>query len=84
MSTNGAFGFIIDGQRKIAYNHFDSYPGGLGLDVLRWLRNELVTNPHALPIRVRNLRVVDEDIDPTDEDFAQLKAVLQPQRGRAE
>lgn len=30
MGTRGAFGVRIDGQDKITYNHFDSYPEGLG------------------------------------------------------
>ncbi len=38
MSTRGAFGFTIDGIDKIQYNHFDSYPGGLGIDILKALR----------------------------------------------
>lgn len=38
MSTRGAFGFRIDGVDKITYNHCDSYPDGLGADVVRWVR----------------------------------------------
>lgn len=38
MSTRGAFGFRIDGVDKITYNHCDSYPDGLGSDVVRWVR----------------------------------------------
>jgi hypothetical protein len=39
MSTRGAFGFKVDGLYRIAYNHSDSYPGGLGNDIAEeWLR----------------------------------------------
>lgn len=38
MSTRGAFGFRIDGVDKITYNHCDSYPDGLGADVVKWVR----------------------------------------------
>lgn len=72
MGTRGHFGFIIDGQRKIAYNHWDSYPGALGVKILTWLRNALAVNADVLPIRVRNLRVVDPNSEPTDEDIEQL------------
>lgn len=41
MGTRGFVGFVIDGQEKIGYNHFDSYPDGLGVDVLSWLRGEV-------------------------------------------
>ena len=33
MGTRGAYGFHKDGVDKITYNHFDSYPIGLGADV---------------------------------------------------
>jgi len=39
MSTRGAFGFYKNGVDKIMYNHFDSYPGGLGINILTGLRN---------------------------------------------
>lgn len=32
MSTRGAFGFLVDGELKVAYNHYDSYPSGAGGD----------------------------------------------------
>lgn len=30
MSTRGLWGFLIDGETKATYNHFDSYPSDLG------------------------------------------------------
>jgi hypothetical protein len=30
-------GFIIKGVRKGAYNQFDSYPSGLGNDIIRFI-----------------------------------------------
>lgn len=69
MGTRGTFGFVIDGQRKISYNHWDSYPSGLGIEVLGWLRNGLTMTPDILPIRARNLRVVDPQSEPTDADI---------------
>ena len=39
MSTRGAVGIRMDGTDKIGYNHFDSYPTGLGDDILIWLSN---------------------------------------------
>jgi len=33
MGTRGAYGFHKGGRDKITYNHFDSYPTGLGADV---------------------------------------------------
>lgn len=39
MSTRGAFGFTKNGVNKITYNHFDSYPTGLGLDIIEFIMN---------------------------------------------
>lgn len=30
MGTRGALGFIKAGEHKVTYNHYDSYPEGLG------------------------------------------------------
>jgi hypothetical protein len=70
MGTRGFIGFVIDGNEKIAYNHWDSYPGGLGVDVLEWLRKE-----HAGHIRRKaaELRVVDPNSKPTAEDVERLR-----------
>lgn len=72
MSTRGFLGFVIDGQEKIAYNHFDSYPGGLGVDVLSFLRIAASESTEQIAERVRALRVVDSDSEPTDEDIERL------------
>lgn len=37
MGTRGLLGFIINGVRRGSYNHWDSYPSGLGLDVVRFI-----------------------------------------------
>lgn len=36
MGTRGLYGFRKDGIDKLTYNHFDSYPDGLGADVVRF------------------------------------------------
>jgi hypothetical protein len=37
MGTRGLIGLIIAGKRHAVYNHFDSYPDGLGRDVVRFI-----------------------------------------------
>ncbi|MFJ5532399.1 hypothetical protein [Streptomyces sp. NPDC093261] len=81
MSTRGFVGFVVDGQTKITYNHHDSYPAGLGQDVLTWLwanRHSLICSLHRNetggPVDlVRKLRVVDDDTPPTDQDIRALE-----------
>jgi hypothetical protein len=69
MGTRGAFGFILGESEKIAYNHFDSYPDGKGLDVLRFVRG---ADLPYLRQQAEELKVVG-DTPPTPEDVEALK-----------
>lgn len=70
MGTRGLWGFI-DGERELlTYNHFDSYPGGLGNGVLTFMRG--VDNLDTLREQVRGLRLVGEDDEPSAEDRERL------------
>jgi hypothetical protein len=71
MGTRGAFGVVIDGEEKIGYNQFDSYPDGRGLDVLRFARD--VEDWDAVKRRARELRVVSRETPPTPEDVERLR-----------
>lgn len=68
MGTRGFITFVVDGTEKTAYNHFDSYPDGLGMDMLNWLRSGPVDAE-----AVRALRVMDESTPPTAEDIVRLR-----------
>lgn len=70
MGTRGFIGFVVDGTEKIAYNHFDSYPGGLGVEVLGWLRKAHIGGARRL---AGELRVVDESTAPTADDVEKLR-----------
>lgn len=71
MGTRGFITFVADGVEKTAYNHCDSYPDGLGVDVLNWLRFAATDVP-ALREKVAALRVVDPESKPTAEDVERL------------
>lgn len=71
MSTRGFVTFVEGGIEKTAYNHSDSYPSGLGRDVLSWLRFAAQDVP-TLREKVKTLRVVDDSTPPTDEDVNRL------------
>lgn len=58
MSTHGAIGIRMNGVDKVGYNHFDSYPTGLGDDVLVWLKGNDLTR----------LKKVFDEIKFTDDD----------------
>lgn len=68
MSTNGAVGFRIDGIDKIAYNHFDSYPdGGLGEEVVEFIRGWLALGRDEMRAQARALRVINEPVEENEE-----------------
>lgn len=81
MGTRGFLTFVVDGREATTYNHCDSYPEGLGSDVLGWARDnqhELVCDDHgSVPGSafdlVRQLRVVAPDSKPTPEDIERLR-----------
>jgi hypothetical protein len=64
MGTRGFVGFVVDGTEKITYNHFDSYPEGLGVDVLAFLTAN-VADADKIAEDARRLRPVDENSKPT-------------------
>ena len=39
MGTHGVVGVVKNGQTKATYNHFDSYPEGMGVTVLKDVKN---------------------------------------------
>jgi hypothetical protein len=82
MSTRGLIGFVLHNETKATYNHSDSYPGGLGLEMLRFARTASSYGQahHAgtstLKQQVKNLKVVREDSTPTAEQIAALSEYM--------
>lgn len=72
MGTRGFIGFVVDGREKIAYNHFDSYPEGLGAQALTWVR-AASQDMETLRQQVRGLRMVTDADEPTQEDADRLE-----------
>lgn len=72
MGTRGFITFVIDGEEKTAYNHFDSYPDALGLAVLGWLRDALKASTEETAGAARRLRVMDPRSVPTADDVDRL------------
>jgi hypothetical protein len=75
MGTRGLFGFYYKGKYYLIYNHFDSYPSGLGQnlinEIINALKNNLLDDWIQMLIKCK---VVTEDINPTQEDIAKLSA----------
>jgi hypothetical protein len=69
MSTRGLWGFKIDGDVKVTYNHFDSYPSGLGADLVKVLSS---SNLEEMKTMARALTLVESDSRPTPKQKAAL------------
>lgn len=70
MGTRGVFGFHKDGKDKITYNHYDSYPMGLGNDVKAFISNHSVEEMNQL---FKRLKVVSNKKPPTAEQIKECK-----------
>ena len=71
MGTRGSYGFKKDGKYKVTYNHYDSYPEGLGGDILKYIKSKTIEELNEV---FDNLRMVSEvDKPPTSEDIENFK-----------
>ena len=71
MGTRGAYGFRLEGKDKVTYNHFDSYPSGLGNDVAKFLKE--ISSVEELKEIFSNIELVDMDSKPTEKQKAKAK-----------
>lgn len=73
MGTRGLFGFYYKGKYYVVYNHWDSYPAGLGRIIVTQLQKAIRSNQLEEWIRLlEQLKVVDPQVPPTPEDIQKL------------
>lgn len=72
MGTRGVIAFKVGGEVKGSYNHWDSYPSGLGNVMLDFLRKEDGTSDEA-KWKARSLEAIAENRKPTKEEVERLK-----------
>lgn len=70
MGTRGAVGFRIDGTDKVTYNHYDSYPSGLGEVVVAFCKR---TKDIDLAPFVRGIRLVKRFEAPSEAETQKYK-----------
>lgn len=69
MGTRGLFGFFFRGKFYVVYNHFDSYPSGLGVALLQELIAAIEANRlDEWRCKLESIRVVSEDDETSEED----------------
>jgi len=69
MGTRGALGFFKNAEHKVTYNHFDSYPEGLGLQVLEFCKKHSVSQMNKM---FKEIELVDRNSKPTKEQRAKI------------
>lgn len=70
MGTRGVFGFRSNKVDKLTYNHFDSYPSGLGKDMFDFIRNHTMDEIKTSSERIQ---LVDSDSTPTNEQIKECE-----------
>jgi len=62
MGTRGAVGFRSENQDRVQYNHFDSYPSGLGQDVLTFISKSNIDDLQKI---ASSIQLVNQDDVPS-------------------
>lgn len=74
MGTRGLVGVKVDGQKKMAYNHFDSYPSGVGIDFCSEVKDLLSKfDLEELKDQARDIRLVSQHDGAIAEDVEDLQ-----------
>ena len=82
MGTRGAYGFKKGKELKVTYNHFDSYPTGLGTEIWRLINNHTIEELKEL---YEKIVLVDEDgLMPEDIKDKDWYSFLRPTQGEPE
>lgn len=62
MSTRGAVGLIFNNEEKIGYNHYDSYPSGLGNEILTFLKGKTIEELKNIFSNITLVKNSDNDV----------------------
>jgi hypothetical protein len=75
MGTRGSVGILLDGKFKGMYNHSDSYPGGLGDEVVSFIKevNKTKTGWAKLKKNFRKVEEIKNNQKPTAEQIEAYK-----------
>ena len=82
MSTRGLLGFKNNSLVKASYNHSDSYPTCLGYNVMSFIKNLSNQPLEVFKKNVSQLKWVDPDSKPTDNDITKYKRFCNTHVGR--
>ena len=73
MGTRGLFGFYYKGKYYVAYNHWDSYPSGLGVEIVNQIKTAIRENRlEEWKSLLDNIKIINWEVTPTEEDIYKL------------
>lgn len=78
MSTRGAIGFRVNAVDKVTYNHFDSYPGGIGIDVVNFISKTALSTLKKTALRIQ---LVTDEEEPTVAQISECDKFYNPNVG---
>ena len=70
MGTRGIYGWVTGDTEVICYNQYDSYPDGLGVDIVKYVA--AINDIEATRVAVRSMVRVGNDTPPTEEQIQNL------------
>jgi len=70
MGTRGAYGFRKNGEDKVTYNHYDSYPSELGKNIIKFIEETSVKEMNKL---FDKIVLVTENDKPTKEQIKECE-----------
>lgn len=76
MGTRGLYGVVVNGEVKASYNHFDSYPSGLGVDIVKFVQG--IEDVSDVIEQAQNLTLVNEREEPTPIQVQKITGQAQP------
>ena len=62
MGTRGSVGIIFNNEEKIGYNHYDSYPSGLGNEILTFLKGKTIDELKSIFSNITLVKNSDNDV----------------------
>lgn len=74
MGTRGAYGFYKSGITKVTYNHFDSYPSGLGKNIIEFIKETSVEEMNKI---FDSIILVNEDDTLSFEQIKEVSKVIE-------
>lgn len=74
MGTRGTITFLFNGKRIKVYNHWDSYPSGLGVKLIDELQILLKNmSLDEIIVALNNIKIFQYDSQPNEDDIKKLK-----------